>query len=57
MLMEYMNAALDIAQYKRLEDGSWFSEVPPLQGVWANAPTVEECRKELLEVIEEWILL
>ena len=25
--------------------------------MWANARTVEICRKELLEVLEEWVLL
>lgn len=57
MLLEYMNAALEKANYKQLDDGSWFAEIPLLQGVWANAGSVEECRKELLEVIEEWVLL
>jgi predicted RNase H-like HicB family nuclease len=57
MLMEYLNAALEKAKYKQLEDGTWFAEIAPLQGVWANGPTVEECRKELLEVVEEWVLL
>jgi len=57
MIVEYLNAALEMAQYKQLDDGSWFAEVTPLQGVWANGSTVEECRRELLEVIEEWILL
>ena len=26
-------------------------------GVWANKKTVEECRRELVEVLEEWIVL
>jgi predicted RNase H-like HicB family nuclease len=25
--------------------------------VWANGATVENCRKELREVLEEWLLL
>jgi predicted RNase H-like HicB family nuclease len=31
--------------------------VPGFRGVWANAETVEECRKELISVLEEWIVL
>ncbi len=48
---------MDNAVYKKLEDGNWFSEIPGFQGVWANGLTVETCRKELIEVLEEWIIL
>jgi len=57
MLSEYIQKALSIAQYKLLDDGTWFAEIPGFQGVWANARSVEECRHELLEVLEEWLLL
>ncbi len=40
-----------------MNDGTWFAEIPGFDGVWANAKTVEECRKELMEVLEEWLLL
>jgi predicted RNase H-like HicB family nuclease len=40
-----------------LEDGSWFAEIPGFEGVWANGATVEECRQELQEVLEEWLIL
>jgi len=30
--------------------------VPGLVGVWATGKAIEECRKELVEVIEEWTL-
>jgi predicted RNase H-like HicB family nuclease len=57
MLTEYIQKALEKAQYKVLEDGTWFAEIPGFQGVWANAGTVEECRHELVEVLEEWLVL
>ena len=57
MLFEYIQKALEKAKYKKLEDKSWFAEIPDFQGVWANGKTVEECRKDLLEVLEEWLLL
>jgi len=57
MLSEYIQKALEKAQYKTLEDGTWFAEIPEFQGIWANATTVEECRHELMEVLEEWLLL
>ena len=31
--------------------------IPGFQGVWANMTTVEECRQELVEVLEEWLIL
>ena len=57
MLIEYLNKSLEGADYKKLEDGTWFAEIPGFAGVWANARTLEECRRELVEVLEEWILL
>lgn len=57
MLTEYISAALRRALYKVIEDGSWFAEIPGLEGVWANGATVEGCREELQEVLEEWIIL
>jgi predicted RNase H-like HicB family nuclease len=57
MLIEYIQKALEKAHYKILEDGTWFAEIPRFQGVWANANTVEECRHELMEVLEEWLIL
>lgn len=57
MLSEYIKKALEKAQYKNLEDGTWFAEIPGFKGVWANANTVEQCRHELLEVLEEWLIL
>jgi predicted RNase H-like HicB family nuclease len=57
MLTEYIQKALEKALYKFLEDGTWFAEIPGFQGVWANAATVEECRHELTEVLEEWLVL
>jgi len=57
MLFEYIQKALEKAQYKVLDGGTWFAEIPGFQGVWANANTVEECRRELQEVLEEWLVL
>ena len=35
----------------------YIGKIPGLQGVWANAETLEACREELREVLEEWIIL
>ncbi len=57
MLSKYIQAALRHAKYEILvDDGSYYGEVPECNGVYANAGTLEECREELREVLEEWIL-
>lgn len=57
MLFEYIQRALETAEYKKLDDGTWFAEIPGFEGVWANGKTVEECRKELMDVLDEWLIL
>lgn len=57
MILEYITKALEKSSYKKLEDGTWFAEIPDFEGVWANASNVEACRKELVEVLEEWLIL
>lgn len=46
-----------LAKYKLLKDGSFFGEVPEANGVWASAKSLEGCRQELQEVLEDWTLL
>jgi predicted RNase H-like HicB family nuclease len=57
MLTAYITAAMSRARYKLLEDGTYFGEIPGLQGVWANAKTLEACRGELQEVLEDWLVV
>jgi hypothetical protein len=48
----HKDEAMTRAQFKKLEDGSCFGEVPGLAGVWAK-----RCRAVLQEVLEEWLVL
>ena len=59
MLTEYIDAALGRARYELIEDGEtpYYGEVPELPGVWTCGRTLEECRRELKDVVEGWILL
>ena len=58
MLTEYIEAALSKAKYEMIEDEEpYYGEVPELEGVWATGKTLEECRKNLVEVIDGWILV
>lgn len=45
------------ARYKLLRNGTYFGEIPGLKGVWANAKTLDMCRSELQEVLEDWLVL
>ncbi len=57
MLTDYIHAAMRHATYKIDEDGRFFATIPGFQGVRAHAGTVEECREELREVLEDWLSL
>ena len=58
MLTAYINAAMRKAHYEILPDNEgYFGKIEGLQGVWANTDSLEACREELREVLEEWILL
>lgn len=57
MLSEYLEAAMKHAHYEILpDDSSYYGEIPECAGVYANAPTLEECREELRQVLEDWLL-
>jgi len=56
MLNKYIQKALHKAKYEILsDDNTFYGEIPEFQGVYANAATLEDCRDELAEVLEEWI--
>jgi len=58
MITEYIEAALSKARYEIIEDEEpYYGEVPELKGVWATGKTLEECRKNLAEVIDGWIVV
>jgi predicted RNase H-like HicB family nuclease len=57
MLVDYIQAALECADYEIIEDEQpYYGEVPPLKGIWATGKTLEECRRNLAEAIEDWVL-
>jgi|GEM_PF-833245 predicted RNase H-like HicB family nuclease len=57
MLTQYINAALQNATYEILEDGAYLGEIPGCPDLWAHAQSLEACRHELQEVLDEWIIL
>jgi predicted RNase H-like HicB family nuclease len=58
MLASYIEKAMALAIYEIIEDDkTYWGEIPPLQGVWANHPTLEGCRQDLQEALSDWIAL
>jgi predicted RNase H-like HicB family nuclease len=58
MLTEYIQEALKRAKYEIINDKEpYYAEIPDLKGVWATGNSLEECRKNLIEVIEGWLIL
>lgn len=56
MLLEYIQEAMKEARYEILkEDDLFYGEIPGFDGVYAENKTLEACRTELQEVLEEWI--
>jgi predicted RNase H-like HicB family nuclease len=57
MLTRDIQSAMRRAKYEILpDDNTFYGEIPGFAGVYANASTLEACRDELAEVLEEWIL-
>jgi predicted RNase H-like HicB family nuclease len=57
MLLDYIQTALESAEYEIIDDEEpYYGEVPSLEGVWATGKTLEECRRNLAEAVEDWVL-
>jgi predicted RNase H-like HicB family nuclease len=57
MFTEYVAKAMRKAAYELIEDGTFFGSIPGFDGVWGNATSLEECREELQETLEGWLIL
>jgi len=57
MLTSYIRAAIRLAKYEILEDHTYYGEIPGFQGVWANADSLDTCRDELQNTLEDWLIL
>jgi len=56
-LTAYIEAALEMARYDKLEDGCFSGEIPRLKGVIAFGKSLRECENELCSTLEDWILV
>lgn len=53
----YVHGAMKLATFKKMEDGSYFSEIPGFPGVWGSGETLKDSLDTLDEVLREWLLL
>ena len=57
MLTEYITAAMREAHYEIMEDSRFFGDIASCEGCWADGATLEECRDNLQNALEVWVLL
>ncbi len=57
VLTDYIEQAMKLANYDKLEDGTFAGRIPICPGVVAFGKTLRECENELRSTLEEWILL
>ncbi len=58
MIIEYISEALKRAKYEIIDDEEpYYGEIPALKGVWATGKTLEECRENLADVLDGWLVV
>jgi predicted RNase H-like HicB family nuclease len=58
VLQNYISNYLNKAKYELIDDGKkFYAEIKELRGVWATGDTLEECRQNLVNTLEGWLIL
>jgi len=57
MMYRVITQALRRARYRQVDGGLFCATVPGLRGVIATGTSLEACRDQLAEVVEEWVLV
>ena len=56
MLTQYIRAAMERAHYEIIQDEElYYGEIPGIEGLWATGKTFENCWKNLLQSLEDWL--
>jgi len=45
------------AHFEIMENGRFYGFIPEFHGVWGEGTSLEECRDELIEAIEGWLIV
>ena len=57
MITRYVDGVLRRARYRQVDGAVFCATVSGLRGVIATGPSLEACRDDLAEVVEEWVLV
>jgi len=58
MLSQYIQAAMQRTRYEIIKDElPYYGEISECPGVWASGRDLEECRGNLVEALEGWLVL
>ena len=59
MIQTYIQTAMKRAHYEIIDqpEDPYYGEIPGLQGVLAVGPTLEECRANLEDALDGWLVL
>ncbi len=57
MLTEYIDKAMTLAVYDKLEDGTYCGKISECSGVIAFGKSLYQCQIELRAVLEGWLLV
>lgn len=56
-MSDYVELALQEAEYDKLQDSTFAGRIPSCKGVVAFAATLRECESELRSTLEDWVLV
>ena len=57
ILTDYVEQAMALANYDKLEDGTFVGRILECKGVIAFGANLRECEDELRSTLEDWILV
>lgn len=57
ILTDYIEQLLSLAEYDKLEDGSFVGRISKCKGVISFGSSLTECEAELRSTLEDWILV
>jgi predicted RNase H-like HicB family nuclease len=53
--LEYMSAAIRLANFEQIENGQLFATIPQFDGLWAVGKTREEATRDLWSALDGWL--
>ena len=57
IITDYIDTAMSIAEYEKLDNGTYFGKIPGCSGAIAAADSLDKCKREMRSVFEDWILI